>query len=296
MTEDNFQNYRRGILYAIAAFTIWITGNACTKIAAEAHFPLYEIVCFMGSVGALIVAANAWRRGTFRSLWPRQPRHQFLLALLYLLADCCNVVAFRHLPLPTFCAIVFTSPMIVTLLAAIFLSEKLSPPKLIAILCGFGGALFAVHPWDGVSKGDFVGYLSSFANGFLWAFSVILTRKLSCSEKTESMVFNNGAVQSLVCGALIPMLGFVPLSGYYTLMLTMAGILQITGVYCFYMAAKSTQASTIAPCLYTQIITGAMVSYLVFHTVPTWHVFAGAAVIIAAGLYMTARTHQEQAY
>jgi drug/metabolite transporter (DMT)-like permease len=57
-------------------------------------------------------------------------------------------------------------------------------------------------------------------------------------------------------------------------------------------AYKMAPATTIAPFYYSEIIAGALFGYLIWHSVPPPHLFVGAAIIIAAGVYIVIHTRK----
>jgi drug/metabolite transporter (DMT)-like permease len=52
------------------------------------------------------------------------------------------------------------------------------------------------------------------------------------------------------------------------------------------VAVKHTSATNVSQYHYTQLVTGAVVSYLVWRDVPGWYLLAGGALILGSGLYM----------
>jgi drug/metabolite transporter (DMT)-like permease len=57
-------------------------------------------------------------------------------------------------------------------------------------------------------------------------------------------------------------------------------------------AYKHAPAATISPFHYSQIITGALLGYLIWHDVPTLHLMLGGTVIIGSGLYIAAHARK----
>jgi drug/metabolite transporter (DMT)-like permease len=58
------------------------------------------------------------------------------------------------------------------------------------------------------------------------------------------------------------------------------------GSICFFLALKHTSASNVSQYHYTQLITGALVSYVVWRELPTMWMLLGGAIIVASGLYI----------
>jgi drug/metabolite transporter (DMT)-like permease len=116
------------------------------KLAGESHLPSYEVVGLMGFFGCLTLVTAQTARKKIRALWPRKPSHQVARSLLALGNVMINTVALAHLPLTMFYITVFTSPMIIALLAAWLLKERLDRHKVAAIVIGFVGVVIAIEP------------------------------------------------------------------------------------------------------------------------------------------------------
>lgn len=70
------------------------------------------------------------------------------------------------------------------------------------------------------------------------------------------------------------------------------GILGATGAFFINTAYKNAPAAIVAPFHYTQIVTGALLGYLIFGDVPSWNLMVGATIIIASGFYLARQAHR----
>ena len=80
--------------------------------------------------------------------------------------------------------------------------------------------------------------------------------------------------------------GTVRLTGILVLGLFAMGLFCALGTLCFYTAVKHTSAANVSQYHYTQLITGTLLSYLIWHTRPGMFVLLGGALIFASGLYI----------
>jgi drug/metabolite transporter (DMT)-like permease len=64
------------------------------------------------------------------------------------------------------------------------------------------------------------------------------------------------------------------------------GLFCAAGTLCFYIAVKHTSAANVSQYHYTQLLTGTLVSYLVWHDKPGFFVLVGGSLILASGLYI----------
>jgi drug/metabolite transporter (DMT)-like permease len=283
----------RAIGYALSGFTLWVLSDVCMKLAGENDLPPYEIVGFLGLVGVIIVALRAWPRGEIKTLWPKNPRAQFIRSLLALTTVFLNVIALKHLPLTIFYVTVFTAPMMIAIMAAFFLREHLSGMKILAVIAGFIGVVVAINPNWGMAEGGWVGYAAAFAGTVCFAVNMVWLRNMTRSESITSMAFFTAMVQTIFgFGAML--FHAEAISSKLLLILILMGSFSIAGNLVSYLAFKYTTAANVAQFHYTQIIAGTALGYLIWHDVPALHLIIGALIIIASGLYIATQASKTQ--
>jgi drug/metabolite transporter (DMT)-like permease len=223
-----------------------------------------------------------------KQLWPNRPRQLLIRAFLDLGNTLFVVVALRHLSLALFYILVFTSPALVAILGRIFLQERLYWQKVVAIVTGFLGVAVAVDPFRVSEKGDWTGYAATAVCVSCFSTGIILSRIISRTERVESATFCSGLVTAIA--GLVGMLTYAaPLSARLMTILLVMGLLCALGNICVFVALKHTTATTVSQYHYTQLVSGAVMAYLVFHEMPTASMVIGASLILASGLYMAAR-------
>jgi drug/metabolite transporter (DMT)-like permease len=131
------------IFFAVFGFTCWVLGDSCIKWIGQFGLPPEEIVAFMGLFMALTLTVQAAVRRNLGNLRPRSVARQGLRALLDTANNLCVVIALRHLSLTMFYILVFTSPLTIALLSAIFLGERMTTKKAVALVAGFCGVVIA---------------------------------------------------------------------------------------------------------------------------------------------------------
>jgi drug/metabolite transporter (DMT)-like permease len=91
---------------------------------------------------------------------------------------------------------------------------------------------------------------------------------------------------------MVPVLPFVwtaPPSLFELALLLAVGALGSAGHFLLILAHHRAPASTLSPFMYTQLIWATALGYLVFAQVPNRWTLAGAAIVIASGLYLLYR-------
>jgi drug/metabolite transporter (DMT)-like permease len=214
---------------------------------------------------------------------------QIVRSFLLLSSTAFNFLALRHLRLDQTTTINFLAPLAIALLAGPMLGEWIGWRRGLAVVIGFGGALVAIRP--GFASVD-PAVLWAFGTMLSFAFFGIVTRYLAAFDSSGVTLF-----YSLLAGTLL-MAPFAladwvwPADGFAWALLISMGIYGGLGHYAFIVAHRYAPASSLAPYLYVSLLTHSTAGFLVFGQVPDRWTLAGAAIVIATGLYLL---HRERA-
>lgn len=288
--------------FALAGFTFWVLADSSIKLVGQSGLPAYEMVAFLGLFMSLFLGVYGLARGEAARLRPHRLELQLARACLDMGNNVCVVVALRHLTLTLFYILVFTAPMVIALLSAVFLHEGLGWRKAMSIAAGFAGVVIAVHPWNAMSSAaghgvarewDWAGVAACGVCVACFSTNMVWSRVLTRTERPESLAFFSGVVTAAVGFAWTGVWYAEPVTGQQLAGMAAMGLFCALGTLCFYVAVKHTSAANVSQYHYTQLVTGMVVSYLVWRVVPGWYVLAGGAMILGSGLYMAmmARDH-----
>jgi drug/metabolite transporter (DMT)-like permease len=284
-------SHLQAITLAITGFTLWVLTDTAIKLVNQSHLPWYEILAFLGLFMAIFMFARGLWRRDLRALRPQQLRPQLLRSGLDLGNNICVIVALRHLALTTFYILIFLAPIVVALLSPFLLRERMTWPKAIAILAGFAGVVIAVHPWGGSHEADWIGFLACMICVGCFSLNIVWSRVLTQTETPESLTLFSATIMAVVGFALT--LGHaMPLTVRVAALLVGMGLLCSIGSLCFFFALKHTTAANVSQFHYTQLITGALMAWLVWRQTPSLFTILGAVLIIASGVYIATRASQ----
>jgi len=270
---------------ALAGFTFWVFTDTSIKLAGNSRLPVYEISMSMGLVSVVVLFLRALAQKNLAMLRPRNIKAHSVRSLLDLGNNLCVVVALRHLPLTLFYILVFLAPMVTALLSAVFLHERLNWKKIVAVVLGFAGVVVAVDPFSGARQGDWIGYAACMVCVACFSANMVWSRVLTQTETPESLTFSSGVVLT-VGGGLMLLIHAEPLTWLLTVNLLAVGIFYVLGTMCFFFALKHTSAVHVSQCHYTQLVTGAIVTYILWRETPTLFMAGGAVLIVVAGFLM----------
>ncbi len=279
--------------FALAGFTFWVLADTSIKMVGSSNLPAYEVLAFLGLCIVTLLLLRGAARHDIKAVWPKRPGRQVLRSCLDLTNNFCVVVALRHIPLTLFYILVFMSPMVITLLAALFLHERLEWRKGTAIAAGFVGVVVAVDPFSSSRQGDWIGFAACMVCVACFSVNMVWSRVITQSETPESLTFLTGALMA-VTGFTCMLWHAEPLTTRLAAVLVAMGLFCAFGSICFFIALKHTSAANVSQYHYTQLITGALLAYLIWHEKPTFSMLIGGAVIILSGLYIALTASRER--
>ncbi len=282
--------HMRAILYALGGFALWVLSDSLMKFIGEVNLPFYQIIAFLGFFGVSYLSLTYVVRGRISELWPKNPRQQVGRSVAAFACAGSGAVALHHLPLTLFYVVVFVAPMLTAILASVFLNEKLGWQKVTAIVVGFAGVVIAIDPLGSLGNGDWIGYAAAVTSASFFAVATVLLRFMNQNETPQSMMFMTGLTEALI-GFTLMFWYAVPMQWWVVAVLAIMGLFNILGNLLNCHALRLTEVATVEQFHYTQIITGALIGYLVWHEVPTLHTIIGAAIIVASGLYVATMHH-----
>jgi len=197
-----------------------------------------------------------------------------------------NFWALQYLQLAVTSSIFFIVPILIALMAAPMLGEKLDAGRWMAIIAGFAGVLVIVRPGSAEFHPAMV---LSLVNAALYALFNLTTRHLAAYDPPETIQYLPAVFASVLLAPFAIAGWESPATGPEWAVLCLLGVLGGLGHYFLALAHRYAPATVIAPFLYQQVIYMALFGYLVFGDVPGAGVWIGAAIVIASGLYLFAR-------
>jgi drug/metabolite transporter (DMT)-like permease len=197
-----------------------------------------------------------------------------------------NFWVLQYLQLAVTSSIFFIVPILIALMAAPLLGERIDAGRWVAIIAGFAGVLVIVRPG---SEDFHPAMLLSLVNALLYALFNLSTRQLAAYDPPETIQFLPAVVASVLLAPFALAGWQSPATWLEWTLLCLIGVLGGLGHYLLALAHRYAPATVIAPFLYQQVFYMALFGYLVFGDVPAAGVWLGAAIVVASGLYLFAR-------
>jgi drug/metabolite transporter (DMT)-like permease len=277
------------LLFAVMAVLVRFLGEG---------YPVGQVVFFRSVFAILpVVVIYAWRRELEAAVRTGRPFAHIGRGLTAIGAMFCNFSALARLPVVDATAISFVSPLITVALAALILRENVRIYRWSAVIVGFMGVLVMLAPRlsfggdDVAPTGGATGGLLALGGAFFAALSTVQTRRMTASETTSSIVLYF-SIFCAVAGLCTWPFGWRAPSHAEFAALVSIGIFGGISHLLLTESYRLAPASLVAPFDYTSMLWAFLLGYLVFGELPTLVVYAGAAIVAGAGLFVIWRERQ----
>lgn len=273
------------MLVSVATFTLM---DACLKLLAP-HYPPLQVAAMRGMAALPLALTWALATGGWRPLlrvhWPMH----LLRGVLAVGFMTLFIRGLRDLPMSTAYTITFVGPLAITALAVPLLGEKVGPRRWTAIAIGLAGVLVVLRPGAGGIAS--VAGLAVFAASICYALAAITVRKLAQRDSAQALVVWFLGLLALGAG-LLAWPAWVPLRPEHWWIVAGVGVTGMVGQVALTQAFRLGEASLIAPLEYTALVWVVLLDLALWGVLPDRWTWAGAAIIVASGLYLL---HREKA-
>lgn len=289
---DHTQRLILGIVCRIASTICFAGVGAFVKIISP-RIAIGEITfsrAFFALIPVLIWAA--WERQLPGAFVTRQPMGHAVRSMLGLLSTYFGFSALSLLPLADATAIGYASPLMMVILAAIVLGERVRIHRWSAVVVGLAGVLIILSDYvlPGSTWGEYalIGALFQLLSGLCWAMAAIQIRRLHETERSATIVIYFSLFAAAASLVTLPFGWQVPNSSdaFYLLCIGIAGGI---GQVFITQALRFSDVSALAPFEYLSLVWAVTIGMTVFGDVPTPAMLVGAVIVVGAGAYVIYR-------
>jgi len=270
---------RQGVLLIVLGLSIAAMTGAIMKLLSE-ELSAYQITWFRFFGFALVLLPVVYVRIGRSAMRPARPRMQVLRGITMASSTVAFVVGARSIDYADAIAILYAYPFLLTVLASLFLGERVGWIGWLGVVGGFIGVILVMRP-----------SFSSFNSGTLFVFlcamivsiQMTLNRKLGAISHPLVTSLWGAMVAALVLTLFLPF-HWQPIKsdhlGLIFLMVISGTFNQTLIVFAFAKAP----ASTLAPFTYFEIVAAVIIGFIVFGTLPAWMSWLGILLICICGL------------
>lgn len=277
----------RGILGIVLAMLLFTCMDVCAKYLLERNHTVVVVWARFASQMALVLAISAPRLRTY--MRTSRPGLQFGRSTLHALATGMFFFSLNFMALAESVAVFEVAPLLITLLAALVLRERVGPRRWAGVVIGLCGALIIIRPGLDVFQ---PAALLPFGAAMCMAGFQIITRLIGTADAMRTTMIYSGVVGLAATTALLPWFWQTPTLSDALLMATF-GWIGYFGHLALVYALGQAPASTLAPYNYCGFLWAILLGLVVFAELPDGPTLIGAAVILGAGIYVW---HRERVF
>jgi len=217
--------------------------------------------------------------------WPKNLNIQFARSIFLFLSTILFFYAISILPLADSLTLMFIAPILVTLLAALILKEKVGLKRWIAVIIGFIGALIVIRP--GLNELNPASF-AALGAGLCYALYIISTRKLSTLDHPLLTLIFTGLAGTFFISLIVPFVWVTPNLDQWLMLIGLA-LAGTIGHFFLILSFNYAEASKLAPLGYFEIVTNVIIGYYFFGDFPDFWIWLGLFIIVSSGLYISIR-------
>ena len=271
---------RRGILWMLLAMAVAVVMDTLNKTLAQT-FPVPQLVWARFVFHMVLVILFLGRRLP-RVMVTRRLGLQVVRSFILICATILFVYGLSLLPLADINAILFVAPILVTMLSAPLLGERVDRRQWIGVALGFAGALVIIRPGSGIMQ---LAALFPLGAACFFALYQIITKQLSRTDQTMTTLFYSGLLGALAMSVAVPFFWVTPGAAEW-LLLAMLGVCSGATHFCMIKAFEAAPAATVTPFSYSTLIWATLSGFVFFDHLPDAWTVVGAAIVACSGLYV----------
>lgn len=295
------QQKMKGALYLSAA--VFVTGLQDLFIKdLSAAYPVWEMQIFRGSSAALLIFAWIVLAGGLRQLLSTRPSLLLLArSAILAMASLTFYVSLAGMQFADAVAIYFSMPLMIAALSGFVIGERVPPQRWFAIIVAFVGVAIITQPTSGVfNPASLIALFSTLC----YAVGLMLTRPVGMRMPSAVMglwqlmgfvttgvvlglVFGSGAFHDSAHPSFSYLTqGWITPTPWHVLEMAAFGVAAALATILYAAGYKAAAPSFVAPFEYQSLIYASLWGFLMWGDVPAGTTFGGAALIVAAGLWM----------
>jgi len=262
---------------------------ACVKYLGH-DVPVGQIVFVRGSIALATLVTLAYFTDGLQVLKTSNPQRHALRSLSGTVGMYCLYAALPMIPLAEVTAINYSAPLFITVLAMVFLGERIHAFRWTALAIGFSGVLVMIGPHLSFKDSSWLGVTVALGAAITSAMAMIFLRSMSRGEPAITITFYFLLTATL--SSLITLFwGWVVPTKEQWIVLLLTGLFGVWGQLTMTYSYRFAEASTVAPLDYSAVIFSMIIGRLFFDETPSWSVWIGAPLVVGAGILIFFREY-----
>ncbi|MBV9932207.1 MAG: DMT family transporter [Alphaproteobacteria bacterium] len=282
------QNRLLGIALRIGAASCFGCMGGAIKLGYAAGASTVELGFYrflFGLVPLLVWIARSGNREVWRT---ERPAAHFWRAVLGLTTMLLTFSALAYLPLAEATTIAFAAPLFAVVLSATALKEQVGRHRWSAVGIGFVGVVLVMQPHGETFPA--IGLALAIVAALGVGAVAITLRQIGRTEGTQTIVLWFTCLSLVGLGLLMPFYARVHDGRTWLILLALGGFGGL-GQLLMTASLRYAPVSAVVPFDYVQLLWAVLLGWLLFAQHPAGTTWAGAAIIVASGLYTVWREH-----
>ncbi|WP_039018057.1 DMT family transporter [Halocynthiibacter namhaensis] len=272
---------------AILTAALWMSGSivsftlmAIAGRALASDMDTFELMLWRSVIGMIIVLSIGGAAGTLNQVNTRDFGKHMLRNIAHFIGQNLWFFALPLIPLAQVFALEFTVPVWVMILAALFLGEKMTQTRIMAVLLGFSGILLVARPDTATISPGFIAAAFA-AIGF--AVTTILTKQMTKGDSITKIMFWLVTLQTAFGLVTAGYDGQITLPSLNTApWLILVGICGLLAHFCIARALAVAPAMIVSPIDFARLPIIVVVGIVLYNEPLQWTAILGALIIFAA--------------
>lgn len=263
------------LIAILAAIVRKVSGDLSTE----------QVIFFRNLMGLIALFPLIYRTGV-AELKTNHLKGHIIRSLIGVTAMYCYFWTLARIPLTEAFLVKLSAPLFLPFFAYLWLREPTSKVNIIALLVGFAGVLTILWPSfgeHGHNDWPVIALWVGLLGAVLMALSKIAIRSMAATEPSQRIVFYYAVISSVVTlpGALI---NWQPVPFEIWGWLIALGIIASAGQLAITKGYRTAPTGAIGVYAYSAVLYGALMGWWFWDEIPLWSTWAGASLIILAGL------------
>ncbi len=281
--NESHSSIVRGLILSLAGYAAYSTHDALVKALSD--YSVFQILFFAMLFAYVPFSVTRIASAKPLSLMPVHPKMVILRATLNVLSLSFAFSAFVTLPLVEVYVLLFCTPLIISVMAIVFLNERIVLVRWVLIFLGMVGVIVVLRPSIETLE---VGHIFAFSAACCSAASAIIARKIGAQENMATMILFPLIATILVTGCALYFV-YKPMPIEHLGIMFLIGALGLLGQYCNLSGFRHAPAAYVAPMQYSQIIWAIFFGYVFFNEPIDQWIIIGSLITIASGVGMILR-------
>ena len=278
---------KRGIITLIIATFFLALMDGVSRYMAELYDVLNINMFRFWIIGSFVILVSLRGRGVLVSiLKTKQPLAQIFRGLLFIASLLMAIYSYTKVGLIVTHALLAVFPLLTVLLSGVFLKEKITRIKLIAVGVGFLGVIIIINPIN--LQLSLVSVLP-LISAVTFAIYAVLTRKVASTDNTETSFFWVSLVSAIAITIPSPLF-YKPIQFsdiYFLLLLCM---FSLVGHFMLTNAYRHAEASVLQPFSYFHLFFASLVGIIFFQDPLTISTIVGGSLIVFGGILISRKS------